>query len=650
MTTSAFRSTGMTLCLVGLFGVFVPYTEAAPPRMTYQGQLKSNGRPVTATADFRARLWDAPTGGTIVAGFEPIAGVQVVNGLFTIELLLDTEPAAVFGGGTRYLELLVAVPAGTDSIPLTPRQPITAAPFALYALDAPGGGGGVLTLPFTGTNTTNSTGIAVTNRGLAPAAAFVTDNASNTQAAVLASTAGSGAGLLAMTAGTGPAVWALTGEGGGMAGLFKVQGVLATQDALRAENSAMGSAGHFLTSKRENTSPALVAETFSDGPAVTFTTHSDPNNANIASTVASENNSFGMAGRFAIQNSTSTSDALYAGTNGGGNATHAYTNGSGRAGFFEVENFGNRTVPALEVLSNGRGAGAGLFRTTNQLNTAPALAAESSGSAGAILGTARGLGAAVKGYNAFGGSGVVGLVEGSTGKAGSFTITQAVNPDAALEAITSGSGPAARFTHMNPGGHAADFVGDVSVIGTADFVGDVSAAGTVEADAYTYKQPREHYLSLTPADFTPNDGGQAWTRNWGLAGGGALAGNSRLGNTNFLCAPVHLPQGAIVTNVLAHYYHADPLFALAQLKVELKRRRLWNASDTPMATLIAPRPQANDNYSMETSVIFNPSIDNRDFGYWVYAGPESPCPDANLDCVHHPIYGVVITYTITGVD
>ena len=139
MIRTTTRNSGISICLLALFGSIVPYAEAAPPPMTYQGQLKSDGLPVTDTADFRARLWDAPTGGAVVAGFETVTGVNVVNGLFTIELAIDTDPAAVFSGRTKYLELLVAVPSHTELVPLTPRQPITAAPFAAYALDAPGG-------------------------------------------------------------------------------------------------------------------------------------------------------------------------------------------------------------------------------------------------------------------------------------------------------------------------------------------------------------------------------------------------------------------------------------------------------------------------------------------------------------------------------
>ncbi len=126
----------VTLCMSAgaWLAMTASVTRAAPPPITYQGQLKLNGLPVTDTADFRARLWSAETGGEVVAGFALVEGVDVVNGLFTIELLIDTEPAVVFQGSIKYLDLQVSVPSGTEFVPLTPRQPFSPAPVAMFAM------------------------------------------------------------------------------------------------------------------------------------------------------------------------------------------------------------------------------------------------------------------------------------------------------------------------------------------------------------------------------------------------------------------------------------------------------------------------------------------------------------------------------------
>ncbi len=104
---------------------------------TYQGQLREAGAPVSDFADFKFSLWDALTNGSQIAATQSLGSVEVTNGLFTV--WLDFGSAA-FGGDARYLEIEVRVPAGSGSYTLlAPRQEIGAVPYALYALEAPGG-------------------------------------------------------------------------------------------------------------------------------------------------------------------------------------------------------------------------------------------------------------------------------------------------------------------------------------------------------------------------------------------------------------------------------------------------------------------------------------------------------------------------------
>jgi hypothetical protein len=104
---------------------------------TYQGQLKMLGEPVDDTADFVVYLYDALAGGSQVGSSAPAYGVLVVDGLFTIELDFG---AGVFEGDARWLEIAVRSPAGAGAFTtLSPRQPLNAAPYALYALSSPAG-------------------------------------------------------------------------------------------------------------------------------------------------------------------------------------------------------------------------------------------------------------------------------------------------------------------------------------------------------------------------------------------------------------------------------------------------------------------------------------------------------------------------------
>ncbi len=98
---------------------------------TYQGQLKQSGVPVTGTADFEFALWNAATDGAMVGLTDVHFDVDVVNGLFAVQLDFGSS---VFAGEARWLEITATYPVGADPATLTPRQPITPAPYASTAM------------------------------------------------------------------------------------------------------------------------------------------------------------------------------------------------------------------------------------------------------------------------------------------------------------------------------------------------------------------------------------------------------------------------------------------------------------------------------------------------------------------------------------
>jgi pectin methylesterase-like acyl-CoA thioesterase len=102
---------------------------------TYQGSLKSGGSPANGNHDFQFALYDAASGGNLVAGTitQTLDGVPVTNGLFTIPLDFGSS---AFDGNARYLQISVRQSGGGSYIPLSPRQPITPAPYALFALSS----------------------------------------------------------------------------------------------------------------------------------------------------------------------------------------------------------------------------------------------------------------------------------------------------------------------------------------------------------------------------------------------------------------------------------------------------------------------------------------------------------------------------------
>lgn len=131
-------------------------SEAAPlgSSITYQGRLTEAGDPLNGTADLQFQLFDAPTDGTPIGGAQLASAVEVVDGLFTVPLDFGAIP---FTGEARWIEVSVRSPAGAGLFTiLSPRQSVTPAPYALYALDGPGGDGWQLTgAHLTNTNTGN---------------------------------------------------------------------------------------------------------------------------------------------------------------------------------------------------------------------------------------------------------------------------------------------------------------------------------------------------------------------------------------------------------------------------------------------------------------------------------------------------------------
>lgn len=140
--------------------------QAAPltGAITYQGQLKDALGPVNGTHNLTFTLWDAvgsgspPVGGVQIGAADVNAATAVTNGLFTVQLN-DTGQfgANAFNGEARWVQISV------NGTTLSPRQPVTAAPFALYAVN--GGAAGLWAASGSAISNTN-TGFVGVNRSV----------------------------------------------------------------------------------------------------------------------------------------------------------------------------------------------------------------------------------------------------------------------------------------------------------------------------------------------------------------------------------------------------------------------------------------------------------------------------------------------------
>jgi hypothetical protein len=116
------------------FAVPLPAMADTPltSTFTYQGQLKSGGSPVNGSYNLEFRMFDAASVGNQIGGPVTANGTTVTNGLFTVQLNLNNEfGGSAFNGSRRWLQIAV------NGTTLSPRQELTPAPFAMYALAGP---------------------------------------------------------------------------------------------------------------------------------------------------------------------------------------------------------------------------------------------------------------------------------------------------------------------------------------------------------------------------------------------------------------------------------------------------------------------------------------------------------------------------------
>jgi hypothetical protein len=116
--------------------LLIPTLAIAAPlghSFTYQGELSQSGTPGDGTVHLRFSLWDAATGGTQIGANQIAANVPITGGLFNVEANAGDECGAqAFNGQARWLQIEVCTDGTCASTTvLDPRQPMTAAPYAL---------------------------------------------------------------------------------------------------------------------------------------------------------------------------------------------------------------------------------------------------------------------------------------------------------------------------------------------------------------------------------------------------------------------------------------------------------------------------------------------------------------------------------------
>src|SRR5690242_21044175 len=106
---------------------------------TYQGLLTTSNGPVNGTYDLTFTLWDSVSGGSQVGNSITNPGWNISGGQLTMPL----DFGASFSGMPLWLEIGVRTNGVGAFSTLSPRQPLTPTPYAIYAESATGLANGV---------------------------------------------------------------------------------------------------------------------------------------------------------------------------------------------------------------------------------------------------------------------------------------------------------------------------------------------------------------------------------------------------------------------------------------------------------------------------------------------------------------------------
>ena len=126
-----------TLFLLGsaiVHSSFILSAAAQGAAFTYQGRFTDGGGPATGSYDFAFSLFNASSGGSAIGTPRTNGAVAVTNGLFTVTL----DFGANFPGADRWLEIAARTNSGGTFTTLSPRQQITATPYAVTAREVTG--------------------------------------------------------------------------------------------------------------------------------------------------------------------------------------------------------------------------------------------------------------------------------------------------------------------------------------------------------------------------------------------------------------------------------------------------------------------------------------------------------------------------------
>jgi len=490
---------------------------------TYQGELKISGAPAAGLYDLRFRLFDAAAAGAQIGATLCADNVSLINGRFTVQL----DFAAQFAGQQRFIEIDVRPDTGLNCantagfVLLSPRQPLTATPNALFSLNAT-------------TATTSST--AANASQLNGQAGSFYQNAANLTGGSIPD---------ARLSGTYSGVLSLSNSGNAFAGAFSGSGAGLT--ALNATNITAGTLGDARLSANI---PRLASNNIFSGANVFGAVGIGLGNAipQVPLEVAASQ----AVARFVTSNSLNGSVLSL------GNVSPGLSTTGGSLGAVNFES----GIGTDGQIAYQWDAASGLNDSLQfRVGGLPWAALTGAGSLGigvldpaARLHVRNGLASMLPNPNS--------TIVMETAAGGYFNlITQNAGETGLLFGTPAGGAEDAGIIYNNPGatrglqfrtgGNVTRMTifdsGAVSIPGTL-------IAGTTVIDDVQYSTPKITFATITPADFSVvtnfNSVKSLGAGEYATIPGGFVSDQ--------LTAGVHLPHGATITQVIVWMYDASP--------------------------------------------------------------------------------------------
>ena len=622
-----------------------------PKTINFQGKLTSiKGVPVASPVNLTVKVYD---GSGIMLFSETHVGVAVTNGIFNVLIGSKTVggvPSTVFSAAGRS----VGIAVGADG-EMTPRQPLTAVPYAYVAETAQ-----TFEVPQDIAVTSTSTLLNVTNEGTGMAIRGAGEDGtgvfgysfygngvgaySATNHAVYASSDGNagvyGASMAAGGKGVIGHAYATTGNTVGVSGSAMTSasgiGVFGEGVQFGVSGSTSGTLGgaagvHGSAEGVSGYVPGRPAGLWGD----TDTGYAISGTARSGSAVhASSDSAYGVM----AFSSASMYPAVYGGNENGngivGRHGTLFTAPDSNAGVYGSSNDGIGVFGRSSASGGPTGFG-GFFQCDDHLGTGVKGTSADGNGVWGLHTSATQYGLAVYAQNTGDGHGVCGTAVSGYGVYGIGT-----SDYAAVCGASTGVGPGGQFTNTG-GGLGLQVDGDTFLNGTvvvhgglatsADIMagGDLMSDGTVTAAALTYNSPRRHYLSIPGAAFVPAQD-EAYNNSMGLTGAWIMHAG-----VGALSAGAYLPDGAIVTGLKAYYYDSAASWITCSLQY-----CYGNSNIAAVLGEVVSSGAAGYGSAEDTAIVLNP-INNLDRSYYVRVYSGAWPGDSTLRIIR-----AVITYTV----